>query len=191
MTVRNSHTHPLRVNFIDDERVRLPGRIGLTFAPGKKQKHAATGKWDRDLDEDLRRLRDEFGTDLLVSLLEEHEFVELQIMGLRQRARFFGMEVLWFPIRDVSVPDSIDGFQLCVDTVVNRLRNGETVVIHCKGGLGRTGLLAAACLVATSDLTPDEAVAIVRRARPGAIETTAQEEYVNRFKEFLNDLRPL
>ena len=65
-TARTSATHPLRVDFVDAEELKLPGRLGLTFAPGKKQRHAQTGSWDRDLETDLRVLRDEFGTDLLV-----------------------------------------------------------------------------------------------------------------------------
>ncbi len=184
--VRTSHTHPLRVDFIDDERFRLPGRIGMTFAPGKKQKGAFTGAWDRQLDEDLRRLREEFHTDLLVSLIEEHEFASLQINTLGDQAPLFGIEVLWFPIRDVSVPESIEQFHKVVDTVVGRVRDGETVVIHCMGGLGRTGVMAAACLVAAvRDLSASDAIKIVRRARRGALETPEQENYITKFREFL------
>lgn len=158
----------------------------MTFAPGKKQKGAFTGVWDRQLDEDLRRLRDEFHTDLLVSLIEEHEFTHLQIEPLRQQAPEFGIESLWFPIRDVSVPKSIEEFNQAVMTVVGRLIKGETIVVHCMGGLGRTGLMAAACLIAaTRDLTAEDAISIVRSARPGTLETPEQEKYISKFKEFL------
>jgi protein-tyrosine phosphatase len=183
---RTSHTHPLRVDFIDDERFNLPGRIGMTFAPGKKKKDSTTGAWDRELDEDLRRLREEFRTDLLVSLIEEHEFAQLQIEGLREQAPLFGIEVLGFPIRDVSVPYSIEQFHAVVKTIVGRLGEGETVVIHCMGGLGRTGVMAAACLIAAvKDLSSTDAIEIVRRARAGTIETRQQEDYISEFKEFL------
>ena len=58
-TARTSATHPLRVDFVDAEALNLPGRLGLTFAPGKKQRYAQTGSWDRDLEtfhQHLRRL---------------------------------------------------------------------------------------------------------------------------------------
>ena len=45
----------------------------------------------------------------------------------------------------------------------------------------------AACLIAAvSDLKPEEAIRIVRRARPGTVETRSQEEYVSKFREFLS-----
>ena len=56
---RTSTTHPLRVDFVDTADLKLPGRLGLTFAPGKKQRHAQTGSWDRDLEIDLRALKNE------------------------------------------------------------------------------------------------------------------------------------
>lgn len=177
---KTSATHPLRVDFIEGADLGFPGRIGLTFAPGKKQTNA-TGKWDRDLEADLHALREKFKTDLLVSLIEEHEFAALRIPSLREEVRRYGIEMLWFPIRDASVPSSIERFYQAVQHIVATLRKGKTTVIHCKGGLGRTGLVAAAVLMAIAELTPEEATRIVRRARPGAIETPDQEEYVRVF----------
>ena len=100
---RTSHSHPIRVDFVTAEKLLLPGRIGLTFAPGKKHR-GITGHWDRDLDVDLASLRTRYGTDLLVSLIEEHEFTTLQIADLRERVTMHGIQILWYPIRGVSVP---------------------------------------------------------------------------------------
>jgi protein-tyrosine phosphatase len=185
---RTSETHPLQVNFIDRGELDLPGRIGLTFAPGKKQRDALTGAWDRDLETDLCALRDKFQTNLLVSLIEEHEFLELQIPSLRKELTAHGMEVLWFPIRDQSVPASIECFSNAVQYIVTILREGKTVVIHCKGGLGRTGLVAAAVLVAITELKPEEAISTVRQARPGAVENSEQEEYISIFHQHIRPL---
>jgi protein-tyrosine phosphatase len=176
---KTSESHPLRVDFVDCAAVALRGRLGMTFAPGKKQRDALTGPWDRDLDSDLARLRDEYHTDVLVSLMEEHEYEELQIAGLRERAADYGIEVLWFPIRDTSCPESDEEFDEAVGRIVGALRDGKTVIIHCKGGLGRTGLTAAAGLLsASSELTAGEAISAVRRARAGAVENERQEEFV-------------
>lgn len=181
---RTSHSHPIRVDFVLTDKLLLPGRIGLTFAPGKKH-YGMSGHWDRDLDADLTRLRNEYKTNLLVSLIEEHEFAALKIPTLRERVAMHGINILWYPIRDVSVPTSIEDFAAAVNTITNALSTGQTVVIHCMGGLGRTGLVAAACLVAATKLTPGKAIEIVRHARPGTIQTKEQERYIETFHQFI------
>jgi protein-tyrosine phosphatase len=55
-------------------------------------------------------------------------------------------------------------------------------VIHCRGGLGRSGTVAAACLVALGH-GPAEAIERVRAARPGAVESRSQEEWVRSYFE--------
>jgi ADP-ribosyl-[dinitrogen reductase] hydrolase len=60
-----------------------------------------------------------------------------------------------------------------------RLARGERVVLHCMGGLGRTGTVAARLLVECG-VAPEDAIGRVRVARPGAIEYSGQEEYVRR-----------
>jgi protein-tyrosine phosphatase len=178
-----SATNPLRVDFIAPEELDLPGRIGMTFAPGKKQPGGATACWNRDLDTDLRALRNEFKTDLLVSLIEEREFLDLKIPNLLDQVRLYGMEILWFPIPDQSVPESHERFDNLVRQISERVREGKTVVIHCKGGLGRTGLVAAAVLLAITKLSPEEAISTVRQARDGTIENRLQEDFVRSFHQ--------
>ena len=55
------------------------------------------------------------------------------------------------------------------------------MVVTCMSGLGRSGTLAACCLVAAG-LSPAAAIAAVRAARgPRALETIAQENFVVTF----------
>jgi protein-tyrosine phosphatase len=174
---------PIRVDFVSQTAHGLPGRLGLTIAPGK-----CDDKWKRDLAADLRRLRDYYHADVLVSLLEPHEYQALGIASLAEAAQEAGISVLRLAIQDVSVPASMEGCQATVAKVIGALADEKTVVVHCRGGLGRSGLVAACCLVACGD-EPGVAISSVRQARPGAVETMAQERFVARFAKEWNELR--
>ena len=65
-----------------------------------------------------------------------------------------------------------------VPEVKKRLDAGENILVHCRGGLGRAGMIAARLLVETGGVEPEVAIERVRAVRPGAIETGAQERWV-------------
>jgi protein-tyrosine phosphatase len=176
---RTSQSHPIRVDFVAPAAHGLPGRLGLTFAPGKSLR-TASGWWDRDLADDLRRLTAEYGANVLVTLLEELELRQASIPGLGAAARRAGLAWHWFPIADVSTPREPEAPIPLVREIVGHLAEGETVVVHCMGGLGRAGTIAA-CVLAARALEPAAAIAAVRAARPGALQTPAQEAFVGRF----------
>lgn len=177
--VRTSESHPIRVDEVPIEGV--PGKLGLTFAPGKRGPRGfGDGVWQRDLDQDLARLRDAFGTDVLVSLMRDHEYEMLRIADLQERATARGIRVRRFAITDVSAPAEADreAFDALIDELHGDLQDGRTVTVHCRGGLGRSGLVAA-CVLVRGGVAPDDAVARVRAHREGAIETSEQEDYVH------------
>jgi protein-tyrosine phosphatase len=180
--VRTSAASPIYVDFLDTADTGLEGSIGLTIAPGKKDGPF----WDRDLDADLRRLRDEYKCDLLVSLMEPHEYEWLGIADLFERASENGIDTIRLPIEDCSVPppEEMPRFAELIEQIVAAARAGKTVVIHCRGGLGRSGTVAASCLVALGH-PPAQAIERVRQARPGAVETPAQEDWVQAFADAL------
>ena len=160
-----------------------PGRLGLTYAPGKCGRAPVSGiEWQRDLDTDLERLRHHHGTDVLVSLMEGFEYEDLKVPQLFEGAKARGIEVLHLPIVDGFAPS--DDLATAVIDLVERVRTGlaagEIVVIHCRGGQGRTGMLAAA-LLTTYGHDAEAAIAIVRRAQPKAVESATQQRYVEAF----------
>lgn len=154
------------------------GRIGVTFAPGKIQPNAESGTWERDLATDLDAIV-AWPARTLVTLVEPRELVCLRIPTLGAEARLRGLEWLHLPIRDYNTPD--EAFEAVWPThseaIRRRLAAGDNVVVHCKGGLGRAGMIAARLLVETG-VAPEQAIARVRRVRPGAIETQAQAHWV-------------
>ena len=179
--MRTSESHPIRVDFVGQETLGLPGRLGMTICPGVKD----PGRWYRDLGTDLDQLRRRHHADVLITLLEREEFERYGVPDLLERSREVGLEVVHFPITDVSTPRKAQSeeYAAFVQHIVDLLRGDKTVVVHCRGGLGRTGTVAASVLVALGH-TADEAIDSVRRIRSErAVETREQEEYVRRFEE--------
>ena len=174
--IRTSETHPLQIASID--LGPKSGRIGVTFAPGKHDSGAATGAWARDLGADLDAIV-AWGASTLVTLIEPHEFDLLAIPRLGEEARRRGLDWLHLPIRDVSTPGR--AFEMAWPghsaNLRKRLAAGESVVVHCRGGLGRAGMIAAR-LLTEAGVDPEEAMGRVRAVRTGAIETRAQENWV-------------
>jgi ADP-ribosylglycohydrolase/protein-tyrosine phosphatase len=173
---RTSESHPLQI-------ATLPagaGRLGVTFCPGKKQSDALSGSWDRDLEADLLAVK-QWGAKHLVTLIEEHEFVQLQVEDLPERAALMGLRWHHLPIVDGQAPDRQFErlWQAVAPQLIRSLKDGAGVIVHCKGGLGRAGTVAARLLMSLdASLTPSEAIASVRAVRANAIETRAQENYL-------------
>ncbi len=177
MDVKTSESSPIRVDF-------LPGvKLGLTFAPGKKgPANFGNYRWDRDLEADLTRLAEHYGIDVVVTLIEAHEFELLSIPDLRDRIRAHDMQSHWLPIPDQNIPPDRSALAALVRTILSALRTGDRVAVHCRGGLGRAGTVAACVLVAQGK-DADAAINIVREARPNAIETPQQEAFVYGFQK--------
>lgn len=158
------------------------GRIGITFCPGKKQPTAMTGGWDRDVCTDVDAIA-AWGASAVVTLIEDHEIAVLKVHALGETVRSRHMDWLHLPIPDVSTPclRFEQEWESIGEGLRARLRNGFDIVVHCKGGLGRAGTIAARLLIELG-VAPDSAITQVRKVRPGAIETSGQETYVRGLK---------
>ena len=174
--MRTSTTHPLQIATI--EQAPGLGMIGITFCPGKKQHDAATGAWERDLDLDLDVIA-EWNAAAVLTLIEEQEMHALGVPNFGHAVRDHHMAWYHLPIRDVSVPAA--SFEVAWQEVGEELRallrSGAHVLVHCKGGLGRAGMIASRLAIELA-MPVDEAITKVRSVRPGAIETAAQFAYV-------------
>lgn len=173
---RTSFTDPLAIAAV--AAGPLLGRIGITFCPGKYDPRAMSGYWDRDLSIDLDAVRN-WGAAAVVTLVEPRELVLLRVENLGEEVRRRGMLWVHLPIADGSTPDERfeHNWASSSDALRTLLRDRRDILVHCRGGLGRAGTIAARLLV---ELGMEPAVAIqrVRAERPGAIETPEQEEYV-------------
>ena len=177
---RSSDTHPIRIDSVQPNAGWA--LIGMSFCPGKKQVDGRSGDWHRDLASDLARVQ-QWGASLVISLIEDHEFDELQVRQLPDDVQRLGMKWRHLPIRDMSLPgkDFNDLWPEVGQEIMSTLQAGQRIFLHCKGGLGRTGTVAA-CLLIESGMAAEEAIVQVRLARPKTIETALQEWYVMHYE---------
>jgi protein-tyrosine phosphatase len=121
------------------------------------------------------------GIDAVLSLLTSEEQQELGLRSEASEASRQGLEFSSFPIADLQVPRSEAQLAKVLDEVTTKLSAGKNVVVHCRQGIGRTGLIAA-CLLIKSGMSPGAAVESVSAARGMAVpETPEQREWIERY----------
>lgn len=143
------------------------------------------GDW---LEDEIKSLA-ESGLNVIVSLLTADEEVELNLTQERENCLAAGLGFYSFPINDRSVPASMDKvFDLVVQLSTLIIRDSEKIGIHCRQGLGRSPLIAAALLVWLGH-SPDEAFQKISHTRGVEVpETPEQKDWLNEFAhEFSTD----
>jgi atypical dual specificity phosphatase len=120
--------------------------------------------------EELQWLRQQ-GIEVLMSLTEDRL--------PRDWTDDAGLLVFHEPLEDMEPPTQ-DQLDRCVSAIGKALEKNMAVAVHCGAGLGRTGVVLAAYLVARGT-SAQAAIARVRRLRPHSIETTEQAESVEHF----------
>lgn len=179
MQIRTSLNSPLRIN----EIAFGAGRLGMTICPGKRGESVFGSPWERDLTLDLEVVRD-WGAVSVVSVMEEHELKSLGVEGLGEQVEAHGMCWTHLPVVDLGAPDAegLTLWRVISPTLVGTLEAGGRVLVHCRGGLGRTGMIAAMFLIERG-MDVGNAIATVRLSRSGAIETEAQERFLWRYAQ--------
>lgn len=148
------------------------GALMISCCPGRTDR-------DHDLAMDIDSLK-RAGVAAVITLTEQEELEELEVPGLGQAVREAGMQWFHLPIVDYGAPNAEwERWWTEQGPVVRQIvRHGGGLHMHCRGGCGRSGMLAARLLVELGICDAAEAVKRARFARPCAIETADQEEIV-------------
>lgn len=158
-------------------------------APSGKLAIAARPRGGDWLADELPALAQE--VDVLVSLLRPDEEAELGLGGERRVAEKAGIEFIAHPVPDRGLPEDEKSILAVARLLATRLDDDKRVAMHCRMGLGRSALLAAATL-AVQGIRVDEAFLRIRTARGFEVpDTPAQRRFVEEHFDTTTLFRPV
>jgi len=140
-----------------------PGKLALAARP-------RGGDW---LDDEVSAWR-QAGIDTVVSLLTPAEEQDLDLQEEARRVKARGLKFHSFPIQDRQVPHSESEVATFVELLEADLSAGKNVVVHCRQGVGRSGLIGA-CLLVTRGFSPGAALENLGAARGVPVPETGEQ----------------
>lgn len=177
-------TDPIRVDWVDVGAVpglrgvaAAGGKLGMTFLPGTQREGSSGHHQPRALDADAAALRAAHGVDTFLLLVEDHELEAAGVPDIAEVMAAAGIHLVRFPIVDMGATPDRDGLRAVLDDLLARLTAGETVVVACRGGMGRTGTIVG-CLLRDVGVNGQAAIDLTRASRKHTIENRAQERFV-------------
>jgi len=152
-----------------------PGKLALASRPrGGDWIDDEMASWQRD------------GVDVVLSLLTPEKEQDLGLEDEARAVRARGMGFISLPLSDRQVPRSEVDVAAALERADAALSSGKNVVVHCRQGVGRTGLLAA-CLLVSRGMEPESAVASLSAARGVPVpETLEQRQCIDRYAAVLD-----
>jgi len=149
-----------------------PGRLGLTILPGRQDRRRVLAK-------DLQTLKENQITHI-ATLVTENELEDYGVADLLEACEDQGFASYHLPIVDQGTA-SLPELKQLLSWIQAALDQGGQVLVHCVGGLGRSGMVAA-CYLRQQGLPFHQALAEVRGVRsPRAVESPEQEAMVRDF----------
>lgn len=131
-----------------------------------------------ELCESLSQLK-AIGATAVITLMTAAELDEEGFQDFSSVVKEAGLDWFHLPVPDFGVPGA--DFELAWDAcrleLQQRLHSGDTLAVHCKGGSGRTGMVAAK-LMLDAGFAPEDAITAIQALRPRAFSYPAQREYI-------------
>jgi protein-tyrosine phosphatase len=111
---------------------------------------------------------------MVVSLLEQEEAAQLDLVHEGEAAQSRSIGFISFPIPDRGVPPSMLAGRSLLRSIAGALDDGKSVAVHCRQGIGRSGLIAAGVLV-FGGTDVDQAIEVVSAARGQTVPETPEQ----------------
>jgi protein-tyrosine phosphatase len=123
----------------------------------------------------------EAGIDVVVSLLEPEEEAQLVLEGEATAAAASRIDFKSFPIPDRGVPASREAVAELASDIVEALDAGRNVAVHCRQGIGRSGMIVGGVLVAAGTELSSALRAVTGSRGVEVPETEEQRRWLSEF----------
>lgn len=124
---------PVKIYWVYESETK--GRIGIMARPRGNE-------WLKEEINSLKKQR----VDILVSLLESEEVAELGLHEEQNHCTDFDIAFISFSIKDRDIPPKGMAVKTLFDSLYNSIKAGNSIVIHCRMGIGRSSVITAAIM---------------------------------------------
>jgi hypothetical protein len=120
--------------------------------------------------DDLERIHAEAQVSGVLSLQHNEclSYWNINYGDLFEAACQLNIKMVRCPIRDFDVPDMRKNLPRAVASLTKLISTGRKTYVHCTAGLGRAPLTVLAYLIWLKNLSPEKAIRIILKGRPGA-----------------------
>ncbi|KAJ3000619.1 hypothetical protein HDV02_004304 [Globomyces sp. JEL0801] len=171
---------------IEQTPVTLPGST-IKLTHGNFALSSCPAMIARDLVQDLERISS-LNIKTIICCLDnkELEFLGAPWKLYKHEAQKLGMNVIRLPIVEGKSPKSVEEVDALMEQLDDLSPPNHHILCHCRGGIGRAGLLACCFLIRKQYCkTADSAIRLIRQRRsPKAIETIDQERFIHDYFEY-------
>ena len=144
-----------------------PALLGISCLPGLQ------GNFSADIEKIFN-----WNPAIIVSLTEKKEMEDLGARDFTSLIEKEKIPWLHFPIKDFGIVDQQQNFlwEPISKNIHQKINNGDRILVHCRGGCGRSGMIVLRIMIEFGE-DPEEALKRLRKIRPCAVETEAQEHW--------------
>ncbi len=153
------------------------GQLALHPCPGKREEGVS---FSENLERDVAAVKD-WGAELVISMMEPESLVRDGAANLGDVIQQMEMQWYHLPIKDNDIPTAeFESRWPMVLVEINRLLDqGGRISMHCRGGTGRTSLLAAMILLSRGE-SWETVERKLKAARPNALTVQCHRDYLQR-----------
>ena len=163
----------------------LNGILGMTQCPGKRCKGRNKYDYQRNLKKDFEFFKN-INIKLIVCLLDKYELrtIGIDLNEYINLAKEMNIKILNIRIVEMSTPDlKLKDLEIFLDNILHFLIKKEKVIVHCRGGVGRAGLICGLVLKKLNMFSSNKkCLSYLRKKRhKNCVESQKQRDYLKEY----------